>query len=85
MRYGHARILVFPLVVGRLADAVLAAGLADLGSQLHLLEDGDNLAFTESAFLHVGTPSYHGILYHRLAQVFEEATAITEAARTMLT
>ena len=58
----------------RLADAVLAAGLADLGSQLHLLEDGDNLAFTESAFLHVGTPSYHGILYHRLAQVFEEAT-----------
>ncbi len=56
VRDRHARELAFPFVIGRLADAVLPARLADLGAQFDLLEDGKDLAFTESDFLHVGTP-----------------------------
>ncbi len=52
---------------------MLATRLADLGAQLDLLEDRDDLAFTESRFLHVGTP-FVGILYFRLAQDFEVAS-----------
>ncbi len=73
VRDRHARELAFPFVVGRLADAVLPARLADLGTQLDLLEDGNDLAFTESGFLHVETPLV-GILYCRLAQVSEGAS-----------
>lgn len=50
----HARELALPLVVGRLADAVLAAGLADLGTELNLLEHVHDLAVGESR-LHVET------------------------------
>lgn len=53
-----------------LAHAVLLACLADLGAQLYLLECRNNQAFTESGFLHVGTPLV-GILYAWLDQVFE--------------
>jgi hypothetical protein len=52
---------------------VLAARLADLGAELNVLEDGNDLAFTESGFLHVETPSV-GILYLQVDQVFERAS-----------
>ena len=39
VRDRHALELVLPLVVSRLADAVLLARLADLGVQLDLLKD----------------------------------------------
>ena len=48
VRDGHARIVSLPLVIGRLDHAVFAAGLANFGAQLDLLEDADDLAFTES-------------------------------------
>lgn len=66
----HARVLAFPFVIGRLTHAMLSARLADLGAQLDLLEDGNDLGFTESGFLHVETPLV-GILYSQLAQVSE--------------
>lgn len=50
VRDRHARELAFPFVIGRLADAVLPARLADLGAQFDLLEDGNDLAFTGSWF-----------------------------------
>ena len=62
VRDRHARELALPLVVRWLADAVLPARLADLGTQLDLLEEADYLRFAESGFLHVETPS-GGILY----------------------
>ena len=37
MRDHHPVELTIPLVVGGFADAVLPAGLTDLGSQLHLV------------------------------------------------
>lgn len=73
VRHRHATVLAPTLVEGGFADAVLAAGLADLGTELDLLEDTDNLAVTESGLLHVETPS-RGILYFRLVQDFEETT-----------
>lgn len=74
MRDRHARELAFPFVIGRLADAVLPARLADLGAQFDLLEDDNDLAFTESGFLHVEENPLVGILYCRLAQVSEGAS-----------
>lgn len=71
----HARELAFPFVIGRLAHAVLPARLADLGAQFDLLEDGNDLAFTESGFLYVETPSV-GILYSQLAQVSKGASQL---------
>jgi hypothetical protein len=59
---------------------MLPARLADLGAQLDLLEDGNDLAFTESGFLHVGTPLV-GILYFQLDQVFKGASQATSATR----
>lgn len=47
MRDGHAALLVLPLVVGGLADAVLPAGLTDLHSQFDHFQDADNLAFAD--------------------------------------
>lgn len=73
VRNCHARVLAFPFVIGGLTHAVLPACLADLGTQLDLLEDGNDLAFTESGFLHVETPMV-GILYSQLAQVSEGAS-----------
>lgn len=70
MRDRHARELALPLLVCRLADAVLPARLADLCAHLNLLEDADDLRFTESGFLHVETPLL-GILYFRVVQVFK--------------
>ena len=70
MRDRHARELALPLVVRRLADAVLPARLGDLGAQLDLLEDADYLGFAESGFLHVETP-LGWILYFQVAQVFK--------------
>lgn len=55
VRDSHALELVLPLVVSRLADAVLPARLADLGVQLDLLKDAEYLRFAESGFLHVET------------------------------
>lgn len=62
MGYGHPRILALPLVVRGIADAVLATGVADFGTELDLFEDADNLRFTESGFLPVET-SVGWILY----------------------
>jgi hypothetical protein len=45
--YRHAAVLGFPLVVGRLADAVLSARLTNLGSEFDFIQDADDLAFTE--------------------------------------
>lgn len=73
VRDRHTRELAFPFVIGRLADAVLPARLADLGTQLDLLKDGNDLAFTESGFLHVETPLVE-ILYSQLDQVSEGAS-----------
>ena len=73
VRHRHARILIFPLVVGRLAHAMLSARLADLRAQFDLLEDGNDLAFTESGFLHVETPLV-GILCSQLAQIYQGAS-----------
>ena len=70
MRHTDARALALPLVVGRVADAVLPTRLVDFGAELNLFEDRDHLAFSESGFLHVETP-LGGILYLRLAEVFE--------------
>lgn len=44
VRDRHARALTLSLVVGRFAHAALAARLADLGANLDLLEDRDDLA-----------------------------------------
>ena len=57
----------------RLADAVLPARLADLGTHLDFLEDADYLRFAESGFLHVETPLL-GILYFRMVQAFKGAS-----------
>ena len=47
MRDSHPVELILPLVVGRFADAVLPAGLTDLGSQFDLFQDADDLTFAE--------------------------------------
>ena len=75
VRHRHARVLAFPFVVSRLAHAVFPARFTDLGAQLDLLEDGNDLAFTESRFLHVETPLV-GILYSHVDQVFEGASQL---------
>ena len=56
-----------------IAHAALAAGLTHLGAKLDLLEDGNNLTFTESGFLHVETPRL-GILYSQIVQLFAGAS-----------
>jgi hypothetical protein len=53
LRDCHARELALPLVVVRLADAVLPARLANPGTHLDFLEDADYLGFAESGFLYV--------------------------------
>ena len=73
VRDGHARILALPFVAGRIAHAVLSARLANLCAQFDLLEDGNNLTFTESGFLHVETPRL-GILYSQIVQLFAGAS-----------
>ncbi len=73
LRDRHARILALSLVVGWFAHAVLVARLAGLGTQLDLVEDCDDLAFTASGFLHVRIPLV-GMLCFRLAQDFEVAS-----------
>jgi len=73
----HARELALPLVVRRLADAVLPARLADLRAHLDFLEDADYLRFAESGFLHVETPS-GGILYFRVVQVFKGTSRLNQ-------
>lgn len=55
MGHGHPRILALPLVVRGIADAMFAAGIADLGVELDFFEDGDDLRLTESGFLHAET------------------------------
>lgn len=70
VRDRHTRELALPLVVRRLADAVLPARLGYLRAKLDFLEDADHLRFTESGLLHVETPA-GGILYFQLVQVFE--------------
>jgi len=45
MRDSHSVELIFPIVVGGFADAVLPAGLTDLGSQFDLFQDADDLTF----------------------------------------
>jgi hypothetical protein len=60
----HAAVLGFPLVVSRLADAVLSARLADLGAQFDFFQDADYLAFAEFLFLHVETPLGEFSLLH---------------------
>ena len=57
VRHRHACKLALPLVVRRLADAVLPARLANLGAKLNFHEQTDHLRFTESGLLHVETPS----------------------------
>src|SRR5690606_2655892 len=54
LELGDAESAVFalPVVVGGLADAVLAADVGDLHAGVGLLEDGHDLALGESAFLH---------------------------------
>ena len=54
LRDAQAAVFALPVVVGRLADAVLAAEVADLHARIGLFEDRDNLGLGESAFLHVG-------------------------------
>ncbi len=49
----------------------------DLRAQFVLFEDGNNLAFTESGFLHVENP-FGGVLYFRLEQIFEWASISTK-------
>lgn len=73
VRHAHPGELALPLVVRRLADAVLPARLAHPRAQLDFLQDANDLAFTELRFLHVETP-FHGILYFRMDQVFEVAS-----------
>ena len=75
VRHRHAAVLALPLVIRRLADAVLPARLAYLGAEFDLFQDADDLAFTELRFLHVETP-FHGILYFRMDQVFKEASSL---------
>lgn len=72
-RHVHAGEAALALVVGRLADAVLAARLANLAAKLDLLEDRNDLAVSESGFLHVEAPCVW-ILYSQLDQDFEEAS-----------
>ena len=72
VRGRHARELALPLVVRRLADAVLPARLADLGTHLHALEDDHYLRFAESGLRPVETPSV-GILCFPLVQVLNES------------
>ena len=47
MRDSHPVELILPLVVGGFTDAVLPAGLTDLGSQFDLFQDADDLTFAE--------------------------------------
>lgn len=47
--------------------------IADFGAEFDFFQDANDLAFTELRFLHVETP-FLGILYFRLAQVFEETS-----------
>ena len=62
-----------------IAHAALAAGLTHLGAKLDLLEDGHNLTFTESGFLHVEIPGV-GILYSQMVQVFARASLMVTSA-----
>ena len=48
----HPSILALPVVIGRLADAVLAAHIRHFHSGVGPLEDRHNLSLGESAFLH---------------------------------
>lgn len=48
----HAAVFTLPVVEGGLADAVLAADVADLQSGVGLLEDGDDLGLSEFALFH---------------------------------
>jgi len=45
-------ILGFPVVEGRIADAVLATNVSDLQSLLLFVEGRDDLRFAESWFFH---------------------------------
>lgn len=49
----HALELARPLVVRRLAHAVLSACLTDLGVRLNFFEDADYQRVVESEFLHL--------------------------------
>ena len=63
-------------VISRGAHTVLPARLIDLGSHLNLLEDDNDLAFTEFNFLHPETPLV-GILYSQLDQVFKVTSTVS--------
>jgi hypothetical protein len=47
MRDSHPVELILALLVGGFAEAVLPAGLTDLGSQFDLFQDADDLTFAE--------------------------------------
>jgi hypothetical protein len=64
VRYRHAAELARPFVVGRLADAVPPARLADLGAEFDFFQDANDLALAQ----------FYGILYFCMAQVFKEAS-----------
>ena len=69
LRHLHARELALPLVLHRLAQAMLSAGFIDLRAKFDFPQDAaDDLRFTESGLLHVETQGL-GILYHRVVQV----------------
>lgn len=75
VRDRHDRELVHPLLVRRLADAVLLARLTNLDTKLDLHKDAGYPRFAESGFLHVETP-LGWILYPQLAQVSEGASNV---------
>lgn len=53
VRGTHPAVFRFPVVVGCLADAVLAADLPRLLPRLSLLQNGDDLRLGESASSHI--------------------------------
>ncbi len=73
VRDGQAAVLAFPLVVSGLADSVLSARLADLGTEFDFFQDADDLAFAEFLFLYAEN-LLGDFLYFQLAQDFKEAS-----------
>lgn len=73
MRHRHALVLGYPLVVGRFADAVFFARLANLGTEFDLSQYADYPAFAEFRFLYVETP-LGDFLYFTMAQDFKEVS-----------
>jgi hypothetical protein len=66
LRYVQTAVLRLPVVERRLADAVLSDKLRHLHAGLCLLQDRDDLLFTEPGLLHKSSPV--GKLYSRLVR-----------------